>query len=58
MRLETSSESNAEKDVIMRSVHGDEVRMPYAFFERLRKFHNSAWPAPQLQETRAEDKSK
>lgn len=41
MSVETKSPAASKDDLIMRSVHGDEVRMPFSFFQRLRQFHTS-----------------
>lgn len=33
---------STESDIVMRSVHGDVVSLPYSFFQRLRSFHMRA----------------
>jgi len=41
MSVEAKAPTATKEDLIMRSVHGDEVRMPFSFFQRLRRFHTS-----------------
>ena len=41
MSVEVKAPNTNKDDLIMRSVHGDEVRMPFTFFQRLRKYHAS-----------------
>ena len=58
MKLEATTEVIPKDEVIMRSVHGDEVRMPYSFFERLRQFHNANLPVIPLHEKQPQSKEK